>query len=152
MILKNEKQGGPIPTGPKRLPLKLIKHLADTSCVSPTPADTAGCSVPSELFQPFEYRLQMSSAYSRLDRTKALYATSLVLLVAKAKFLREGNQVSSDLINARNILIFQAIHHSIASTKSVVSSSNSKVYRQFMAKVFNCSKYWPRTPDLKNRT
>ena len=30
----------------------------------------------------------MGAAYSSLGRTKVLYATSLVLLVAKAKFLR----------------------------------------------------------------
>ena len=38
-----EKQGGPIPTGLKRWPLKLIKHLADTTCISPSPAGPAGC-------------------------------------------------------------------------------------------------------------
>ena len=31
MYLMKEKQGGPIPTGLKRWPLKLIKHLADTT-------------------------------------------------------------------------------------------------------------------------
>ena len=31
MYLMKEKQGGPIPTGLKRWPLKLIKHLAETS-------------------------------------------------------------------------------------------------------------------------
>ena len=34
-----------------------------------------------------EYGLQMGAAYSSLGRTKVLYATSLVLLVAKDKFL-----------------------------------------------------------------
>ena len=44
MYLMKEKQGGPIPTGLKRWPLKLIKHLADTTCVSPSPAgQTGGC-------------------------------------------------------------------------------------------------------------
>ena len=43
MYLKKEKQGGPIPTGLKRWPLKLIKHLADTTCVSPSPACPTGC-------------------------------------------------------------------------------------------------------------
>ena len=43
MYLMKEKQGGPIPTGLKRWPLKLIKHLADTTCISPAPAGPAGC-------------------------------------------------------------------------------------------------------------
>ena len=34
-----EKQGGPIPTGLKRWPLK---HHADTTCVSQSPAGPAG--------------------------------------------------------------------------------------------------------------
>ena len=43
MYLMKEKQGGPIPTGLKRWPLKLIKHLADTTCILPSPAGPAGC-------------------------------------------------------------------------------------------------------------
>ena len=44
MYLMKEKQGGPIPKGLKKWPLKLIKHLADTTCVSPSPAGpTGGC-------------------------------------------------------------------------------------------------------------
>ena len=43
MYLMKEKQGGPIPTGLKRWPLKLIKHLADTTCVTPSPAGPTGC-------------------------------------------------------------------------------------------------------------
>ena len=39
------------------------------------------------LFWSFEWGLQMGAAYSSLGRTKVLYATSLVLLGAKAKFL-----------------------------------------------------------------
>ena len=38
-----EKQGGPLPTGLKRWPLKLGKHLVDTTCISPFPAGSAGC-------------------------------------------------------------------------------------------------------------
>ena len=38
-----EKQWGPIPTGLKSWPLKLVKHLADTTCVSPSPAGPTGC-------------------------------------------------------------------------------------------------------------
>ena len=45
-----EKQGGPIPTGLKRWPLKLVNHLANTSCVSPSPAGPAGCWISSHLF------------------------------------------------------------------------------------------------------
>ena len=43
MYLMKEKQGGPIPTGLKKWPLKLIKHLTDTACVSPSPAGPTGC-------------------------------------------------------------------------------------------------------------
>ena len=42
MYLMKEKQGRPIPTGLKGWPLKLIKHLANTTCISPSPADPAG--------------------------------------------------------------------------------------------------------------
>ena len=38
-----EKQGGLIPMGLKRMPLKLVKYLTDTTCVSPSPAGPAGC-------------------------------------------------------------------------------------------------------------
>ena len=43
MYLMKEKQGGLIPTGLKRWPLKLIKHLADTTCVTPSPAGSNIC-------------------------------------------------------------------------------------------------------------
>ena len=43
MYFMKEKRGGPIPTGLKRWPLKLVKHLAYTTCVSPSPAGPAGC-------------------------------------------------------------------------------------------------------------
>ena len=43
MYLMKEKQGGRIPTGLKRWPLNLIKHLADTTCVTPSPASPTGC-------------------------------------------------------------------------------------------------------------
>ena len=43
MYLMKEKQGGPIPTGLQRWPLKLIKHLANTTCILPSPAGPAGC-------------------------------------------------------------------------------------------------------------
>ena len=49
MYLMKEEQGGPIPSGFKRWPLKLIKHLADTTCISPSPAGPAGCC-PLNLF------------------------------------------------------------------------------------------------------
>ena len=41
MYLMKEKQGGSIRTGLKRWPLKLGKHLADTTCISPSPAGPA---------------------------------------------------------------------------------------------------------------
>ena len=43
MYLMKEKQGGPIPMGLKRWPLKLIKHLANTTCVLPSPAGPTSC-------------------------------------------------------------------------------------------------------------
>ena len=43
MYLMKEKQEGPIPMGLKRWPLKLVKHLANTTCVWPSPAGSAGC-------------------------------------------------------------------------------------------------------------
>ena len=45
MYFMREKHRGPIPTGLKRWPLKVIKHLANTTCVSPSPAG------PNELSQ-----------------------------------------------------------------------------------------------------
>ena len=43
MDLVNEKQGGLVPTGLKRWPIKLIEHFADATGVSPSPAGPAGC-------------------------------------------------------------------------------------------------------------
>ena len=43
MNLVKEKQGGLVPTGLKRWPFKLIKHFADATGVSPSPAGPAGC-------------------------------------------------------------------------------------------------------------
>ena len=43
MNLVKEKQGGLVPTGLKRWPIKLIKHFADATGVSPSPAGPAGC-------------------------------------------------------------------------------------------------------------
>ena len=43
MYHMKEKQGGPIPRGLKRWPLKFIKHLANTTCVSLSPAGLTGC-------------------------------------------------------------------------------------------------------------
>ena len=43
MNLVKEKQGGLVPPGLKRWPFKLIKHFADTTRVSPSPAGPAGC-------------------------------------------------------------------------------------------------------------
>ena len=45
------------------------------------------------LIWSFEWGLQMGAAYSSLGRTKVLYATYLVLLGAKAKFLRRKPSV-----------------------------------------------------------
>ena len=43
MYFMKEKQGGPIPTGLKRWPVKLVKHLINTTCVSPSPVGPGGC-------------------------------------------------------------------------------------------------------------
>ena len=50
IYLMKEKQGGSIPTGLKRWPLKLVKHLADTTCVSQSPAGPAGCCLLNFLY------------------------------------------------------------------------------------------------------
>ena len=43
MNLVKEKQGGLVPRGLKRWPIRLIKHFANTTSVSPSPAGPAGC-------------------------------------------------------------------------------------------------------------
>ena len=86
MNLVKEKQGGLVPPGLKRWPFKLIKHFAHTTCVSPSPAGPAGCC-PLNFLNLINLKFQMGAAYSSLGRTKVLYATSFVLLGAKAKFL-----------------------------------------------------------------
>ena len=50
IYLMKEKLGGPIPTGLKRWPIKLIKHLADTTCiVRPVKRDCAVLSKDTPL-------------------------------------------------------------------------------------------------------
>ena len=49
-VLMKEKQGGSLPTGLKRWPLKLIKHLANTTCLSPSPAGPASCCPLNSLY------------------------------------------------------------------------------------------------------
>ena len=80
-----EKQGGLIPIGLKRWPFKLIKHFANTTHVGPSPAGPGGGS--PELSQSDYSEVSSKAAYSSLGGTKVLYATSLVLLGTKAKFL-----------------------------------------------------------------
>ena len=94
--LVKEKQGGLVPTGLKRWPLKLFKHFADATCVSPSPAGPRAAvlwTFSIWLIWSFEWGLQMGAAYSSLGRTKVLYAISFVLLSAKAKFLRRKPSV-----------------------------------------------------------
>ena len=43
MNLVKEKQGGLVPPGLKRWSFKLIKHFADTTGDSPSPAGPMGC-------------------------------------------------------------------------------------------------------------
>ena len=96
MYLIKEKRGGPIPTGLKRWPLKVIKPLADTTCALPSPAGPAGCcplNFLNLIHLKFRIRLQMGAAYPSLGQTKVMCATSFVLLGAKAKFLRRKPSV-----------------------------------------------------------
>ena len=96
MNLVKEKQGGLVPLGLKRWQFRLIKHFADTTRVSPSPAGPAGCcplNFLNLINLKFRMRAQIDAAYSSLGRTKVLYATSLVLLGAKAKFLRKKPSV-----------------------------------------------------------
>ena len=84
-----EKQGGPIPTGLKRWPFKLFKHLADTTCVSPSPAGPAGCCPLNFLYLVnLKFRVRAPDGCC-----KVLYASSFVLLGAKAKLLRRKPSV-----------------------------------------------------------
>ena len=78
-----------MPPGLQSWPLQLIEHLAITTSVAPPPAGPAGCR-PLYLFHLLP---QMGAAYSILGHTKVLYVTSLVLLGAKAKFLRRKPKV-----------------------------------------------------------
>ena len=96
MNLVKEKQGGLVPIGLKRWPFKLIKHFADATGVSPSPAGPAGCcplNFLNLINLQFRVRAPNGCAYSSLGRTKVLYATSFVLLGAKAKFLRRKPSV-----------------------------------------------------------
>ena len=96
IYLVEEKQRGLIPLGLQSWPLQLIEHLANTTSVAPPPAGPAGCR-PLYLLHllnlVLQYGLQIGAAYSSLGRTKVLYATSLVLLGAKAKFLLRKHEV-----------------------------------------------------------
>ena len=74
MNLVKEEQGGLVPPGFKRCPFKLIKHVADTTRVSPSPAGPAGCCPLNFLNLKFRVRAQNGAAYSSLGRTKVFYA------------------------------------------------------------------------------
>ena len=90
MYLMKEEKGEPIPTSRER-------WHSRTSSISPTlpvfhhPRHVQRAAVlwtfSSWLIWSFEYGLQKGAAYSSLGLIKVLYATSLVLVVAKAKFL-----------------------------------------------------------------
>ena len=96
MNLVKEKQGGLVPLSPKRWPFKLIKHFVDITRVLPSPAGPAGCC-PLNFFNlinlKFRVRAPNGCCIHSLGRTKVL-STSLVLLGAKAKFLRGKPSVS----------------------------------------------------------
>ena len=78
MNLMKEKQRGPIPMGLKRWPLTLIKHFANTICVSPSPAGPASCLPLNFLIRLIWVLVpnRCSIINSSLGRTKVLYATS----------------------------------------------------------------------------
>ena len=96
MNLVEEKQRGLIPPGLKSWPLQLTEHFSNTTSVAPPPAGPAGCR-PLYLLHllnlSFTIRAPNGGAYSNLGRTKVLYATSFVLLGAKARFLRRKPEV-----------------------------------------------------------
>ena len=93
-IIVKDKQGGLVPLGLKRWPFKLIKHFADTTGFSPSPAGSAGCC-PLNFLNLINLKFRVrGAAYSSLGPTKVLYATSLVLLGAKKQSSCEGNPVS----------------------------------------------------------
>ena len=96
MNLVEKKQRGLIPPGLQSWPLQLIEHFSNTTSVAQPPAGPAGCRLLYLLHLlnlSFTIRAPTGAAYSNLGRTKVLYATSLVLLDAKAKFLRRKPKV-----------------------------------------------------------
>ena len=96
MNLVKEKQGGLVPPGLKRWPFKLIKHFAHTTYVChllQVQRAAVLWTFSIWLIWSFVWGLQMGAAYSSLGWTKVLYATSLGLLGAKAKFLRRKPSV-----------------------------------------------------------
>ena len=104
MNLVKEKQGGLVSLGHKRWPFKLIKHFADTTLVSPSPAGPAGCCPLIFLnLMNLKFRVRAPNGYSSLGRTKVLYATSLILLGARATLLRRKPSVLDMLTPIHNI-------------------------------------------------
>ena len=96
MNLVEEKQRGLIPPGLQSWPLKLIEHFSNTTSVAPPPAGPAGCR-PLYLLHllnlSFTIRAPNGGCILQLRVYQSLYATSLVLLGAKAKFLRRKPKV-----------------------------------------------------------
>ena len=91
MYLMKEERGKPIPTGLERwhsrtlsisLTLPVFHHLRQVQRAAVL------WTFSTWLIWSFEQGLQKGAAYSSLGLTKVLYATSLVHIVAKAKFLR----------------------------------------------------------------
>ena len=74
-----EKQRGPIPTGPKRWPLKLIKNSRTLGLLEFRVSCMASGLPSSEHSQFGKRGLEMGAARSSLWRTKGLYATTFVL-------------------------------------------------------------------------
>ena len=98
MNLVEKKQRGLIFPGLQSWPLQLIEHFSNTTSVAPPPAGPAGCHplyVLHLLNLSFTIRAPNGSCILLfiIGHTKVLYATCLVLLGAKAKFLRRKPKV-----------------------------------------------------------
>ena len=100
MNLVEEKQRGLIPPGVQSWPLQLIEHFSNTTSAAPPPAGPAGCR-PLYLLHvlnlSFTIRAPNGGCILQFRAYQSFYATSLLLLGAKAKFLRRKPKVLVDL-------------------------------------------------------
>ena len=93
MNLVKEKQGGLVPTGLKRWPIKLIKHFADATGVSPSPAGPAGCC-------PLNF-LNLINLKFQVRAPNGVYISQLI------RFARASSYVAD--FNTRNKLLTQKL-------------------------------------------